>query len=839
MDYFSELLESYTKLKKRTFKLTYLNEQAKEEDEPEGAQSQEGRAASEEAANTAITNAPEMLPNEAEMKGGEVTRPDGQVSVTLKIYKNGDQNRKQSYGNVLVQGLPGKFPNKYKVVQAGPNADGRTKLSAPKNFEKFVKALGSDEEGVTSTDKTAIDTKNAEAEAAEAERQERVTKLFTIGGSFELMGRDSEEMKGTVENLNRSVEAVQKFCADYPHGTGTGALKNLCSSPGSYIGGGSTAGFEYKLAKGKTIQYDPETGKQMGSGEISPGLLQEVSESHASLTNFLTCDQNAGGGSPDSCNCAGMSYKVGMHRDKMIFFGSEATEGIAIKPNALQELSFKMMKDKCGTDDSAYTEIISEKLNGNSINAIKGTMNELIMQLGVRLVAAKTPEEREAAFIDIAAKIEDKRTDLRAYANQQQVEGDVALGFDEEFEQEVLLEQAGIADDPESLKNWFKAELSYQMAFIRLAAAEGVRPAGTEGGTGDRADTKLLYKDEQDLRDAAERLGVDVPKGKKLVKDKETGMFVLGVGQKRLKEIGKVKIGEINSIQRQRLIMDDEVPASDSDFHPGFPAKIREMQYGKNKDGSMDARQEAANNFYNDVENKIAETTAPLTETSTYTSDGKTKIQAPKGVVGGILGIVKSALSFDQLKGTALGRALFKDNGSPEDFSVAENQQRLSEVVQRDARFKMYSDAINGDDPVQAQAAKDALVRAMLISGANTDEMTQLITDDAGQSYNVPHNAPLQAICDANNNPEPPSGPLEVTIKGHSVTMTAPNGTSVTYSQERAWAGDQVMTRSQTKISREAIEEYNTLKEPENSSTLHKYLEGQMKLLEALINQAK
>ena len=263
------------------------------------------------------------------------------------------------------------------------------------------------------------------------------------------------------------------------------------------------------------------------------------------------------------------------------------------------------------------------------------------------------------------------------------------------------------------------------------------------------------------------------------------------------------------------------------------------MQYGKNKDGSMDDRQEAATNFYNDVENKIAETTAPLTETSTYTSDGKTKIQAPKGVVGGILGIVKSALSFDQLKGTALGRALFKDNGSPEDFSVAENQQRLSEVVQRDARFKMYSDDINGDDPVQAQAAKDALVRAMLISGANTDEMTQLITDDAGQSYNVPHKAPLQAICDANNNPEPPSGPLEVTIKGHSVTMTAPNGTSVTYSQERAWAGDQVMTRSQTKISREAIEEYNTLKEPENSSTLHKYLEGQMKLLEAQINQAK
>ena len=34
MDYFSELLESYTKLKKRTFKLTYINEAEEKKEEP-------------------------------------------------------------------------------------------------------------------------------------------------------------------------------------------------------------------------------------------------------------------------------------------------------------------------------------------------------------------------------------------------------------------------------------------------------------------------------------------------------------------------------------------------------------------------------------------------------------------------------------------------------------------------------------------------------------------------------------------------------------------------------------------------------------------------------------
>ena len=159
MDYFSELLESYSKLKKRTFKLTYISEE-------EGAQTSQGQALAQQYADDAIANAPVGDESAAApvMKGEE--------DYGLLIYKKADNDvhkKQRSVGNVMVKGLPmqaGKG-GAFIVVQAGPvNPPGDPRgpgvrqsflKSAPKGYEKFVEYLGSDTKKPTGTDKAAAD----------------------------------------------------------------------------------------------------------------------------------------------------------------------------------------------------------------------------------------------------------------------------------------------------------------------------------------------------------------------------------------------------------------------------------------------------------------------------------------------------------------------------------------------------------------------------------------------------------------------------------------------------------------------------------------------------------
>ena len=891
MDYFSELLESYTKLKKRTFKLTYINEED-EVKEPDGAQTPEGNQAAEAAAQDAIANAPEQASDDSSAgAGGDVTLVNGEISNSLKIYVgvgkakgNKTAQESESYGTVKVWGLPSKGRPSWRAVQAGPNATDSVKKNSVEARKLFVKALGSDNTEMTSADEKVKSDAEMAQEAEAARNQQIIDMQSKHGGTLELFGEDPEDLKGVVAALDRSAESVKKMCDSHPDAVKKDPqMQKLCDSPGTYIGGLGGGSFERKLANVNGIKVgdrgffeqerpegmegplqqrgqDGDSGpeaKQEGILAPSPELIEEVAESHAALTDFLNCSPDSPG-NPDSCNCAGMQFRVGKVDDKMIFFGQDTREGLALQPNALQDLAFTMMKDKCGTTDEAYTQIYAKAVDGKAINAIKGTMNELIMLIGVQLNKAENEEDtlrimRESGIVE---QLENRRRLLIEYSAQQAVEEDGALDFDGNFEQSVLLEQAGIASQPEQLQNWILTELRYQRAFIKAVDADSARKAGKEGGTGNRADTELLYSNDDDgrarLKRACSQLDIAVPNLKDKNNFDENGMIKLGVGQKRLVSAGKVKQGEIGKISRQRAIMSGEVGAADSDFDPRFYATMQTMQYGDDK-ANGSAREEQALAFYNEVENKIETDTAGLTETTTYnTNDGSPKIQTPAGVIKGLVDIVKAALPFSQISKQSKGPladAMFDEKGKPRDFTTKTNQRRLREVASRDARFHMYSEAINGDDPERAQAAKDALIKSALISGANATPLTQVITDNTGATASINHNGPLQAICDANN--QVPST-LEVNISGHTVTLTTPGPpkTKVTYSQTRESSGPkdsderQAETRSETSIDEETVQAFNRVESltPATSdetgledSTIEKFLKGQMKLLETLL----
>ena len=772
MDYFSELLESYSKLKKRTYKLTYISEQ------------EEGEAFS--TLQQILSQAPE---------GDYQPMPSDQYPALGSF-----DYRKSKAGGVTVR----QGPQQATVLdpqgqKAKLNAKGKSNQAGDKMWERLYKALSGE-----GPEPTAQDTADQTLAGAEQQQQaERLSKLAQPGGSFEERGYDLTQIAPALDSIDNSIRTVQKSCGEYDPKN----QPKYCKSPGTYLTGSSKAGFAYKLSAGNVVQVDPETGKKTGDGKLEPGLLNSVAQSHDALMDFL-------GGNGD---CDTISQKVGFYKNRMVIFGSDTSEGITITPNDLQNDAVKKIQDTCG-ENTNLTEVAEDNLNTNAINAIKGTFNELVMQLGVRLLAAKDEVSRKEAFKEIAEEINKRREFLTQYAESLGVEDDVALGLDETFEREVLTEQAGIAQSNTALKNWFLKELSFQMSFIKAAGADSVEPAGREIKTGGREDTNLIYNDQARAEAAAKKFGSRVIK-------RDDGTYSVGIGQKRIQKLKKVKLGEINSTKRMMEILTGEAK-NDNNIEPGFQKRISTMQFGGDQ-----AREDAAVSYMKNLEAKIERMVKPLTQYTTYIdSKGKIRSESPEARLKGIASTLKGLIGYNALKESALGKALFSGDKGYQDFSDISTQQRAAELVAREARFKEMKKAIESGD----QAAQDAAVKMALICGANANDMAQVFTDDSGETYVIPHNKVFEEICKANTD-----GTLDIKISGTTMTMTTSDGLEISFNQEGTWGGGERRTRSNTRISPDTIKKLNTLSNQTAESTLYKFLEGQMKLLQEILRSSK
>jgi hypothetical protein len=824
MDYFSELLESYDKLKKRKFKLTYLSEEDKKEKKEEAPSAQVNKAA-EELAKQAISTAKSLPDSSTAQESGVLTplsRVDG-TATSIKIFFNSNQ------GNVTVLGLQGFA----KVVQR----DGQI---VPEVFKELVGALSS-EEKVGGADQTVIDAEVAAAEAAAQAELERLATLEKLGGSFELEGFDPEDLKGTLAHLKQSEKALREFCNTYDKSAelkGT-PIYNLCKRTGAYLAGASRSGLEYQLAKGKasgttlegkladadSIKIDP-SGVVEKLNPLNPGLLQDVTESHAALTDFLI---NKG-------DCDTIQKKVGKFKGSMVLFGATMSEGVAIKPNALQTLALGRAFNKCPDLEQNIAQVTTGKYDSQELNSIRGTFNELTLQLTVRLLAAKTEKERKSAFKEIAKRIDDKRNQLTQYAAQQNIE-DGALELDGFLEKEYLLEQAHIGETDTALRNWFVQEVKMMASFVKSIGAVGAKSVGTETATGSKDDTQFIFDDEVAASGAAELTGTIVEKN-------DDGQWTVGIGQKRYKELQKVKLGETASMRRAMEIFTGDA-RTDKTIAPGFFARIdgSSMQFPPDQ---KETRLKAAISWMKASEEKIKNATSILTEPKTYLDrKGNPKSIDPEARISNIAAKIKKELSYVELKQSALGKALFALDGKFKDFSDPKTQQRIQELVQREARFTKLKKTIeevdkNGRRTPDAIAAQDSLVRLALIAGASVKDMSEFVVLDNGNTHLLSHNAALKAICEANNEKdENGTSKLKVVIKGTTATLIAPNGIKIKYSQDGGWSGKIRTSRGVCNAPKSTVEKLDTLEKEQEESTLHQLLRGQMNLLESILNQSK
>ena len=838
MDYFSELLESYDRLKKRKFKLTYLSEEDKKE-KKDGKSSQEDVDA--EANQDAEDKAKKFLKgstnNEFDSKrmGGDVPYAYVQAEKKNSQLSGKEQRDIANKPEGTVFNRPRKM-----MLMGGPMGSAKTPVADANgtpdiNSHAWKILVGYFKDGGVQ--------KLVDAKTEEDIELERLATLEKLGGALELEGFDPEDLKGTLTNLKQSEKALREFCNTYDKSAelkGT-PIYNLCKRTGAYLAGASRSGLEYQLAKGKasgttlegkladadSIKIDPSgVGVVEKLNPLNPGLLQDVTDSHAALTDFLI---NKG-------DCDTIQKKVGKFKGSMVLFGATMSEGVAIKPNALQTLALGRAFNKCPDLEQNIAQVTTGKYDSQELNSIRGTFNELTLQLTVRLLAAKTEKERKSAFKEIAKRIDDKRNQLTQYAAQQNIE-DGALELDGFLEKEYLLEQAHIGETDTALRNWFVQEVKMMASFVKSIGAVGAKSVGTETATGSKDDTQFIFDDEVAASGAAELTGTIVEKN-------DDGQWTVGIGQKRYKELQKVKLGETASMRRAMEIFTGDA-RTDKTIAPGFFARIdgSSMQFPPDQ---KETRLSAAISWMKASEEKIKNATSILTEPKTYLDrKGNPKSIDPEARISNIAAKIKKELSYVELKQSALGKALFALDGKFKDFSDPKTQQRIQELVQREARFTKLKKTIeevdkNGRRTPDAIAAQDSLVRLALIAGASVKDMSEFVVLDNGNTHLLSHNAALKAICEANNEKdENGTSKLKVVIKGTTATLIDPNGIKIKYSQDGGWSGKIRTSRGVCNAPKETVEKLDTFGKKQEESTLHQLLRGQMNLLESILNQSK
>ena len=719
MDYLKDLLESYTRLKKRTFKIEFINEA--------GENAIDTKAESELAA--ILNKAPavaEGAPADSALTPIQDNKYPGLAAFEYSKTRDGT--------GVNVKGVAGGggvFTS--KVLDNGAFS---TKPGAKRMLEALYAAMRGEEV-----------EKSPEQTTSEVLQQNLEELQNRIGGTFEEVG--FEATPKTIENIKKSYEHLNKFkslLGELPPDADS-SLVNLLTKPMAYLAGASTYGLERKLANGRGVEVD-EDGKIQSGVTLNPELVEVATESHAVLTEFLT-------GQGD---CDELSKRVGtIGSNKLALFSNDPKQAIIIPPNTLQNVALEKAKKKCG---EGSLRDISEVLDTNTKNSVKGTFYEIISRMAVALQNARdqaTPEEQLAALKEVgkefAPLIAEARDGLRAIASERDF--GAATDIETYFEQEVLQEQLGIAESDQAIRDFIMAEIRPLLPVTKALRAQRAIDNSKAANTGGREDTFYAYNTQEEAEAAAKRFGVEA------YYNRDADAWTIGAGQKRSEKGQKVKSGEFNSEDRRNAVM-NEYAQPGSRLEAGFYKMVDDIH------GISEDRKEKAIAYGKRLEAKISNLKKMLTQDKTYiTGDGKIKRQTAQQNFERLAEALSEFMTPDELADSDIGKAIMRGKKGFADFSDPAVRVRVAEQVMREYRWKQLK------KDQGKQHVKDYLVRQTLLTGANARNMLQLVQSDDGRVKVFRHNDVYRKLVKE----------AKISVSGYGVDFTFGSG-KVRLSQE-------------------------------------------------------
>ena len=844
MDYFSELLESYSKLKKRTFKLTYINEAEEGREQYIDAVFQAGEAVFDnKQAQKGLGNSSnitiEYIAGDPEKRTGEKIKVSGS---NLGYGMSFDRNK---WANVFTpQKLKSKNSNGHRILGAWAGVSEKDK--GPKTPEQ----------------------EDAEIDSAVKAKEEEQAKQEEIAAQrasyfFEKQNYDLDQVQAAITASEESIKSLLTFCSTFT--SAEVPAPDFCERAATFITNSGQSSFIYKIANGKV--YD-RTGE--AQGDPPPALLNAVAENHRDFLKVLY-------EKPDEKSCKDLNNKVGFKDGMLLVYGKDynsetgkPTTGLVLpsSDNALYQQAFKAIDSACkDSEGNSYwkpEKLFTQTYNSKALNTIRGTINEMALVAAVefsKLGPNSSEEDRKEVIRTIIGYVLEKKGTLLEFAKSKLSDEErAATDIDGFVEELVLTEQAELAKDDRALIRYAMNVISKHANFAKLVKADGAYDASKQGGQGARSDTTLFWNTKEGAISAAKILRLDPNKAvvEGTPGTSAEGKFEIGMGQKdKYGGVSDFKMGEYNATARRRAAFRGEIKVGDK-WAPGFYKWAEDQQFGGPTDDpttEQGRRYQQMMDFEDKLESDVEDVLTSLEQGKFYIdSKGNLKSQSGQSICSTIAKIFKEKVgygdTFNPDPSEDVRQELYKAfvGKEQQNWSNKADREYAAETLSRSIRLRKVQMALESPDPTERQAARDWIIRTSLLTGGNVNDIGQLQTSyTEGRSVMTDHNAVLKEMCKNQDAVEFNFGSrssIGISINGFNISLgfegtSAPKGSARTR-DTRTHLTMSKATATDPRISKEIKSKTKKGKGGSvNADTMYQFLAGQMKLLEEILNSSK
>jgi len=737
MNYFDELLESYNKLKKRTFKLVYLNED------------EESAKANAEAKVRVLLSGPGSL---SDTKGRLIQVLPGnqadQLEANLASRKAGEE--------ASAEGSGGGQEAAFVINWAGFGRGGTIYYNSPEEFEtnnntQFVKLVGAlinPDVSQNFEDQSDIDIKklmNREGTAYDvAEINEILPEIYKNINRIRLELADEFGANPTQANIKSKYKNASKtFINLIQNPDNAFAQESFQTDVFNFVEGANGLGKVFD-EQSKYLEGDEEDSGSSLQSDVNPPLVFDTLQALNKVLSYISNPNESG---EDCESLQGIVSNVRGFRGstpRTLLKLPGSSEGMIIPFSGfLPSVIKSKLNDNC--PDATENVNVGSVSSKRGISAKKGTMHESLTKLLYLLHVARTSKG------DVESINEDLRMTIKK--NKEVVESLVDsmksssgwVSVDESLSDDLLKFEYDLFNKDkknEELNNFLRTYYMSQVSLFNQVNADTMIHSGKTSLTGDRKDNVFVFKDEESARMASERLGVTYTKTSrsKLIKGASNSttskrslegypkeLYSIGLGQKLYNELHGSKAGEINSITRANDAAMGNLEG-DPNVVDGFTEEM-ENRFPKTK---------ATQSVFKTLNNQAKLIRNLLTEKSTTKGpNGKINKSDPVSIAKSCIESLKSNLSYDSIMESRI-----KDL----DISTDYGRAKLSEIIERENQLSTIDSLLKGSSG-DTKTATTMILRLAFSCGGNKDDILQSVyTQDDNKVHTYSHNYVFNAI---------------------------------------------------------------------------------------------
>jgi len=765
MDYFNELLASYSLLKKRTFKLRYLTEQEEEQ-----------------VSANALASARNLVANPEGVATGATTDQTGFKSQAKAVaatevpyaYRN-------DKGEVIVQWTG--FGRNTRVTVPNGNFD-----EMPEPQKGQLIGYFSDGEAANAAGE-GVDSPEAFAQA------ELAGTKFDVGDIKQRLHKIYLHYVKFCETEQTNKYQDKRKTTAVPDGERQDIERKCYRQAFSKVYGKTRGGLAGLLSSTKIQQefVDPQgegdpTLEITLTEEASPALVVAALANVERLFDFAN-DPSKYKDDPEICErfnetialtteSKGKVGKGGANR--VVIYGATSGEGVVIPA---QSADYKLAMDKaskrCEGEEAfaggVFSNVDLRDINPKALNAKKGTLHERLSGFMVdlhNLVGEGSKEQKSAVLQSFLAELQ-KAGEVAKYLKEAVVQDGIerAATIDEALANELGLEedemfQAQSAGDP-LLKKFLLDYYAAMKPFLDKVNPAALIHNGLASTTGGRADQFMAFRDANHAAKASQNIGVQTyavdreefiknsenPKQTeaKLVSagvkpDKEGKIHVLEMGQKLYTKLKGGKVGEINKLRRLfDLVMgklNKTEQKSDKHLDDDFMTEVdRRYPLGGAGKKALETLERDLG-IIDDYINGDQKWTDEKGVEHTLTSQADATVKHMLGSLG-----------YDELTQTELGKLIKNYKGTDLD------KQILTTAMQRLRMSSAFSEM------AKSKSGRQALLRTAFVCGGNARGMVQSVfVEEDREVYTISHNEIFDRF-------EAAGDDLRVKVDGYTVTF--------------------------------------------------------------------